>query len=166
MVFVAFDHVFTSVKKRLFPLLFLREAVLLIALRMRFVVSLVDDVDAIFVAQFVPINIIRIMAGAHGVDVVFEHYLNIQLHSLPIDVLSGCSAVFVTVHALHHDRFSVNLKQSVLNLNGAESYIRDNLLHFGAFVVFNLYRQGVEIRLLSRPWLNACNHRLIESHSI
>ncbi len=46
------------------------------------VVRLIDDIESILVTQLVPVRVVRIVAGAHRVDVQFFHYPDVTQHIL------------------------------------------------------------------------------------
>ena len=166
MVLVALDHVLATIQKRLFPFVFLGKTVLAIALRMRLVVSLVDDVNAKNIAKYIPPLIIRIMAGSHAVDVVFKHQLDVAYHCLIVDVLPGNSAVFVAVHAFNQDWLAIHQKLSVFHLSCAESYICSFRIDITAIHVSYSNCKRIKIRFLSRPWHYAINYRLFKMQII
>ena len=87
-----------------------------------FDIGFVDDVDTIFIAEFVETFLLGIVASAYGIDIVSLPKLEVFLHQFFGDIVTGILVVFVIVHAFHEDRLSVYQQLLVLDFHCAESY--------------------------------------------
>ena len=72
-----------------------------------FQIGLPDDIQAVFIAKLQKIRVIRVVAGAHSVDVVGFQVLHIPQHLFPADGAACFAAPLVAVDALEHDAFAV-----------------------------------------------------------
>ena len=79
--------------------------VVLVALDVGFVLK----IDAVFVAEVVPVGRVGVVAVAHVVDVAALHEEHFLLHLLARYVMSRLRVVFVTVHTLHLDGLAVEV---------------------------------------------------------
>ena len=71
------------------------------------------EVDAVFVAEFIPIGVVGIMAGAHGIDVHLLHLLDVLEHALTADDVTSIGVHFVAIDAFDEDWFAVDQKLSI-----------------------------------------------------
>ena len=71
------------------------------------------EVDAVLVAEFIPIGIVGIMAGTHGVDVHLLHLLDVLEHALTTDDVTSVGVHFVAIDTFDEDRFAVDQKLSI-----------------------------------------------------
>jgi hypothetical protein len=85
-----------------------------------FDVGLIDEIQPIAVTQIIPAGIVRVMAGADGVDVELFHQLDIADHGFDRQGVSGVWIVFVAVDSFDQDRHSVKEKLTVLDLDLSE----------------------------------------------
>ena len=129
-------------------------------------VGLVLQVDAILVAQVVPVRRIGVVAVAHVVDVAALHKEHLFLHLLARYVVASLRIVLVAVYTLHLDRLSVEIVvasgksklvlvgRSVLNLNLAEAHNGRECLDDVALFVLQFAHKSISVRSLSAPRLN------------
>ena len=82
VVAVTAHHPLDTVRYLLVVQRILCDRTLAVAESVSLVVSLVDDVETIFVTQLVPVRIVRVVAGAHRVDVQLLHYTDVAEHVL------------------------------------------------------------------------------------
>jgi hypothetical protein len=87
----------------------------------RFDIRLVQHVQAVFVGQVVPARIVRIVRGAHGVDVGLLHQLDVLAHALHRHHAVGDRIVFVAVDALDHHAPAIDAHFAVRDLHRAEA---------------------------------------------
>ena len=78
------------------------------ATAVRLDVGFAYDHETVFVAQLVKIGVVRIMAGAHGIDVHLLHEHHFALHFLPGHIVSGRNAVLVAVDAANDGACAVD----------------------------------------------------------
>ncbi len=128
----------------------LRQRLLAITHAMRFEVCLSHYVEAIFVAEVVPTRIVRIVAGAHGIDVVLLHRANVLHHPFRTYHIASVRVHLVAVCALDKDGLSVHEKLGVLYLNFAETHTLLQALHH-AIAVFQVHTQSVEVGRFGCP---------------
>ena len=114
-------------------------------------IGLVDKINAIAVAKLIPQRRLRVVARAHGVDIVLLHGADVFHHRLAIHYMSGTLVMFVQIHAMHFHGLSVHHKLAVLDFHLAESdACRSTFKHLAVL------RQGeherVKIRRLTTPF--------------
>ena len=118
MVLVAFDHV----RDALDPLVAIaRVGAELVVVRVRLDVRLVDGVQAEPVAELEPVRVVRIVRGAHGVDVELLHQPHIPLHQLPRDRAATRVVVVMPVDAGDQHRLAVDEQLTVAYLDVSEA---------------------------------------------
>ncbi len=81
-----------------------------------FVVRLVHDIDAVLVAQLIEIRVVRIVRGAHRIQIVLLEQLDVRLHLLVGEVAARLRRHLAAVYALKVDRLAV---QNHLRIGGA-----------------------------------------------
>ena len=81
----------------------------------------VDHIQAVFVAKRVPVGVVRIVRGAHGVDVVALHRQDVLDHRLAVDRAAGVAGELVAVRALEQQTAAVETDHAVLDLDPAEA---------------------------------------------
>ena len=122
-----------------------------VAKSVRLDVSLVDYVEAIFVAHFIEIGGLRIVAGADGVHIGTLHLLEIFHEVVARAHMAQNRIVLVEVYALDEHILAIHKQHAVLNLRGAESYLVACSLDGVALSVFEGSHHSVEIRGLGTP---------------
>ena len=88
---------------------------------MGFEIGLIDQVDAVLVAQIVPTFLVRIVRGADGVDVVTLAENHIIDHVLLGDGTAALGVELVTVRALEHDALAVKGHDAVFDAEATEA---------------------------------------------
>ena len=145
--------------------------VALVAFQMRFLVSRVlgqrlfleahavafeigfgHDVKAVTVAQFIPIRIVRIMAGAHGIDIEFLHELYVLEHPLAGDIRASVGIHLMTVYSFDEHGLPIYQKLAVLDFDFPESHFYGYDFADGVSV-FQCSPEGVEVGRLCRPFM-------------
>ncbi len=128
------------------------------------------DVYAYFVAQLVKTSGLRVVAGAHGADVVAAHDLQVAAQILLREVVARELVVLVDVHSLELDRLAVYQKYFVRasrlalfgdlrDLETAESHVERYV--FGRAAAARVHRKAIEIGPFGRPFLGV-GHRAFE----
>ncbi|MNR41479.1 hypothetical protein D3C85_1598740 [compost metagenome] len=82
---------------------------------MRFHVTLVKHIKAVFVTQMIKFRRIRIMRSANGVDVMLLHQLQIHYHLLARSHIAGIGIAVVTVYTFELDRLTVDKQHITLS---------------------------------------------------
>ena len=130
---------------------------------MAFDIGLILEIDAVLVAEVVPVGRIGIVAVAHVVDVALLHEEHFVLHLLAGHVVSCGGIVFVAVHALHLDGLAVEVViaacESELVLVGgrfadfdfAEADVGGEGLDGVALLVLQFAHEGVTVGSFSTP---------------
>lgn len=101
-------------------------------------VGLVEHVDAILVAEVVPKGRLRIVAGAHGVEVVLLEHADIAHHGLAVYHMSVGLMVLMDIGAVDFHRFAVYEQLAVADFHRAESYPGRSGLHNVALGVLSV----------------------------
>ena len=101
MVLVAFKHVAAALPYHLLVFRVFGKALFAIALGMRLAVGLVPNVESITVAEFIPIGVVGIMAGAYRIDVHLLHQGDVALHRLAADDVARVGVMLVAVHTFY-----------------------------------------------------------------
>ena len=101
VILVAFKHVAVALPHHFLVLRVFGEALFSITLGMGFAVGFVPNVKSIFVAEFVPIRIVGIMAGAHRIDIQLLHQGNVAYHRLAADDMARVRVMFMAVHTFY-----------------------------------------------------------------
>jgi hypothetical protein len=84
-------------------------------------VGLGADVEAEFVAEFVEAGVVRVVAGAHRVDIGALHQQQVIEDVLFGEVVAGDRVVVVAVDALDEDGLAVDEELAVLDLGAGEA---------------------------------------------
>ena len=122
-----------------------------VAKTVRLDVGLINHVEAIFVAHFIEIGGLRIVAGANGVHIGTLHLLEIFHEVVARAHMAQNRIVLVEVYALCEYILAIHKQHAVLNLRGAESYLVACSLDGVAFGVLEGGYHSVEIRSLCTP---------------
>ena len=85
---------------------------------MVFDVRLIKDVDSVAVAKFVPAFIVRVMAGAHRIEVVFLESLYVVNHFRSGKSLGIGLVVLVAVHSVDVDFLGIEQQLAPLYFHG------------------------------------------------
>ena len=75
---------------------------------MDFEIRLIDNVNAVFIAQIIPVRTVRVMRRAHGVDVVLLHDADVCLHDLARHGVPVFGVRLVAVDAAQGNRLAVD----------------------------------------------------------
>ncbi len=150
MVAVAFHHAHAAVDKLFFPDRIGGDQVIrahmhnAVALQ----IGLVHHIQTIFIAQVEKSGVGRVMAGAHGVQVVALHHQHVLDHAVHRRVGAQQRVRVVPVCAFQLDRHAVDQKDAVLDLHLAEA----NALAFHLAVHGD--QQRIQVRGFRRPGLH------------
>ncbi len=117
----------------------------------RLQIGLVDQIDAVFVAQVVPVFLVRIMRSADGVDVVALAEHDVVDHVLPGDRASALRVEFVAVRALEHHAPAVKRHDAVLDAERAEADLLRDGFDGAAIRAGHADRQLIQRRFLRAP---------------
>ena len=113
-------------------------------------VRLGHDIDAVFVAEVVPVIVIGIVRGAYRIDIELLHDADVLLHARPGHDIAPVGVQFVPVRALEQNGLAVHQDLGVLYLHLAEAHLhRDHLGHGSLFERRN--PKGIKIWCLGRP---------------
>ena len=115
-----------------------------------FQIGLPDDIQAVFITELQEIRVVRVMAGAHGVDVVGFQVLYIPQHLFPADGAAGTAAPLVAVDALEYDALAVQKHLAVFQFKLAQTNFQAGALHQIPLVQQGNFR-FVQVRLLGAP---------------
>ena len=151
MVAVAIRHALGAVHVRVEPLGGIGERVFSVAHAVRFDIRFIDDIEAVEVAEIVPARIVRIMAGANGVDVEGLHERDIFEHTFLGEGMAGETVMFMTVDALDEDGAVVDAELTVFDLDLAETDVERRVEGFFTLFVRDGEGRFVKPRGLGGP---------------
>ena len=100
MIEVALHVALVALHVRLGVSGYFRQRLVAIAHSVRFDVRLGHDVQSVLVAQVIPIVVVRVVAGAHGVYIELLHDLHVLLHPRPRHHVTSVGVHLVTVRPL------------------------------------------------------------------
>jgi len=154
VVFVALEHADGAVEMRGAPRRFRREGlVLVVANAVALDVGLADHVEAVLVAERIPLGGVGIVAGADGVDVVLLHQADVLHHALARHDLAQIGVPLVAVDAADEHTPAVDTEMAVADFDGAEADFRwDDFAHLTGRIA-RREEQRVERRRLGGPEL-------------
>ena len=159
VVAVALEHAARTVQSRRSPLVVvagdgdvLRRAALadLGPAPVRLHVHLVDDEQPVLIGQLVEHGVVRVVAGAHGVDVVSLQHPHVGLGHLPRRDAAR-QGELVTVDAVEHDAHAVEREHAVLDSEAADADALRDHLGQGPLGIPHLDDQLVQVRVLRAP---------------
>ena len=150
MVAVSAHHPFDTVCYLLVVQRVLGDCAIPVAESVSLVVRFVDDIEAIFIAQLVPVRVVRVVAGAHRVDVQLLHYPDVAEHVLLGDDVGSVRVHLVAVHAFDEDRLPVDIEQFAIDPDSAETR-RQTRRSTGFPPVCGVDLYIVEVRCLRAP---------------
>ena len=107
-------------------------------------------IDAVFVAELIPVRVVGIMAGTHGVHVELLHQPDILFHPLVRYHIAAVGIEFVPVHALDENALAVDQQVGALDLHLAETDREMQGLQ-GILPVLERNVELVEIRIFRAP---------------
>ena len=129
---------------------------------MRFKIGFVDQVDAVFVAQVVPVFLVGVVRGADGVDVVPLAERDVVDHVLPGDGAAALRVEFVAVGALEDHALAVELHDAVFDTEATEADALHDLFDQRTVMAHNKHRQLIQGWLFGAPRRNVLQRAGIE----
>ena len=151
MVLVAQHHAPVALHVRLCISRHLGQRVFVVAHAVRLDVGLVHDIDAVAVAQLVPLRVVGIVARAYGVDIHLFHDADVLDHPFAAYHIAADGIHLVAVGALDQHGLPVHEQLCVPDLHGTEAHgLRHGLGHAPAVRHGDLER--IEVRGLGRPF--------------
>ena len=141
----------------------MRKTRLTIVILMAFDVSLILQVDTIFITEIIPVWCIRIVTVAHVVDIGTLHQEYLLLHLLATHRMTRIDIVLMTVHTLQFDRLAVQIivatcqsklilvGRRILDFHLTETHDGGEGLHGLALRILQLAHQSIAIRSLGTP---------------
>ena len=171
VVFVALQHAAGTVHHTVFPF---RQAARhipagfdraqLLPAAVAFQVGFIDHVNAVFVAQIIPQALVRVMAGAHGVDVVGFQHGHGGVHIIRINSAALFGVPFVAVYTVEHHTLPIQAHDAVLHLKAAETDVIGHHFLHGALCIFQRQLCMVQHRGLVAPRLNPLQLNRVPRH--
>ncbi len=114
-------------------------------------VSLRHHEQTVLVAQLVEARVVRVVGGAHRVEVVLLHQHDVALHPVHADGAALEMVVVVTVHPVQLEIAAVDVEEAVLDLDLAHpDPLRDHLQQLPLSVVEGEH-QLIEVGILGAP---------------
>ena len=111
-------------------------------------VSLSTHINAVFIAQFIPYGVVRIVTSTYSIDIELLHKTNILKHTLTGNDVAAIRVKLMTIGALDVYWLTINQQLGILYLHTAET----DLLGYDFTAVLRS-GQGIEIRGLCTPLL-------------
>ena len=157
VIFVALDHSLQAIETRRFPgrVAAGNEAVHTLRLQVRFI----DHVDAVAIAQFVPVRMVRVMGSTHGVDVEALHQQDVLQHGLAWNRAAEAGVVFVAVHTFEQDGHTVHQETAVADFDLPKAEMGSGRFQDLTVAVLERQCEPVEVGRFRRPfgWIsNSC----------
>ena len=159
VVLVTLVHIADTRHRSLLEVSTLRQRLLSVALRVRLGVGLVDDVEAVVVAQTVQFRRVRVVARAYRVDVVGFHQQDVFLDPL-VGHVARLRVVLVAVHPTDGHRHPIYLQQTVFYADVAETDVHRHIIEGIALVILQDYPKGIQIGVFGIPGLHIGNNHL------
>ena len=150
MVEVAADHTLHPYHMGGCKVVALCKRLLAVAHSVRLDVGLVDDIQAVAVAELVPEGVVGVVAGTYSVDIQLLHHAHVAQHLLSRHAVRPVRAHLVTVHALDEYGPAVDQQLRVLDFHAAETHVQAGGFH-GLAPGERAHAEGVEIGLLGAP---------------
>ena len=128
-----------------------------------FDVSLIFQIDTIFIAQEVPIRIIRIVRVTNMIDVSTLHQHNFFFHHLTGNGMSHSRVGFMTVHPFQFNGLSVHIiiasgkpelifwRRCIFDFHFPKTYDSRNRFNSPVLFIFQFSNKRIAIRKLRRP---------------
>ena len=117
--------------------------------RMVLEICLAYEHNAVLVAQLVPIGVVGVVRGAHGVDVVGLHGADVEFHQGTWHCFAVEVAVFVVIDAVDHQWLIVDHQRPIGDFDRPEAHAQAGVDRaLGAFVA---HQQGVQRRRFAAP---------------
>ena len=132
----------------------LGQRLFVVAHAVRFEVGLGHQIESVAVAERVPAGVVRVVARAHGVEIVLLEDADVLEHPLFRDDVPAVGVHLVAVRSLDEHRLSVHQQLSALDLHLAEARVQGNGLDRLAGRVFQGHRNAVKRGNLRRPRLH------------
>jgi len=154
VVSVAAHHAFGAIEVRLLPLRLVTQRLIpVVAHAVGLNVGFVHHVDAVLIAELIPVSVVHVVRATDGIDVEPLEELDVLLHALGGDVATGIGVVLMAVDAVDLDGLAIDLEDAVFPFDLSESDFTgadiDGLLVF----VEEGNDGGVEIGVLGGPLL-------------
>ena len=86
-------------------------------------IGLVNHIEPILIAKLIPTLLIRVVGGAHCIDVVFLHQFYIPDHRFPGDGPAPYRIPLVAVHPADLDRLAIDPQVPILNFYPPEPHL-------------------------------------------
>ena len=103
-----------------------------------FQICFCHDINTVFITHIVPRNLVWIVAGADGIDIVAEHALHILLHFRLCDAAAAVCTPLVAVHTVNYQPLAVEFDDLIHNFNPAEADFIRNSFQQGSVFIFQL----------------------------
>ena len=114
-------------------------------------VGFVDQIQAVFVAQVVPIFLVWIVRGADGVDVVPLAEDHVGKHVLAGDRTAALRVEFVAIRAFEHDAFAVERHDAVFDAERTEADVLRHGFDGCAVMSDDAHGQRIQRRRFGAP---------------
>ena len=153
MVEIALNVALVALHVGFFVVVAFGECVVAVAHSVRLEVGLGNHINAVAVTQVVPIIIVGVVTGAHGVKVELFHYLYVLQHALARHHIAAVGVKLVTVGAFYQYGLSVYQQLAVLYLHLAET----NLYGDKFVATLEACHKGVQVGGLGCPFVGRCH---------
>ena len=131
-----------------------------VAKAMTLLVSLGHHIKTILVAQLIPLRVVGIVTGAHGIDVELLHNLDVLYHPFTAHDVATVWIHLVSVGSFDINRLPIDQQLTVLNLHFPEPHLLRNHLN-DLSALLHCGDKGEEIGCLGGPWFHVLD---VESH--
>ncbi len=121
---------------------------------MRFKVSFINNIQAIFIAEFIQIRIMRIMTHTDTIYIILLHHCHIFSHQFLTRNVSVYRIMLVNIYPLNQDWITINKQLGIFNFNSSESRFPIDIVMISAILPFNCI--VVKFRGFRTPLYNVC----------
>ncbi len=155
VVLASLEHPPSSIEVMRHPVRLVAEGLVeIVSVAVALDVGLVDDVETVLTRQLVPPFRLRVVRVTHGVHVGRFHQPDIRQHRCLVNDVTLDVMVLVQVDAFESDVSAVDQEAAVDDLDRAETERLGDRL-----AAVDRDQQGVQIRLLGRPCVDAAERR-------
>ena len=151
MIDIAFDIALVALQMCLGVSRIFGQRLFVVTHAVRFDVRFGHEVNAVAVAEVVPARIVRVMACAHGVEIVLFQNANVLDHALQRYNISAVGIHFVTIGAFEQDGFSVDEQLTVFDLHLAKTRMQRDDLDSISGGILQCHGYGIKYRRFGRP---------------
>ena len=117
---------------------------------MCFKVGFINNIKSIFITQFIPTCLVRIVRRTNSIDVMLFHHFDIPKHIFFSDTTSCSSVKFVSVNPFKDNSLTIQKHEFIFNFEVSKSNFNWNDFN-NLVIIQNMKDQIVKFRTFSTP---------------